>query len=160
MAAVILLEDVLNYWLKLGAVGRPRSELFTIGNEAHASPMNGTLLPLIKSLLHSLPLGTLCSLSLRILLHHQCLMYIVLDAYIHRCPSHVNLIKHLTRSHLHLLNDPPPHALSTLVLLMRLSSIAIITILYQHLSLQVSNPVDPGPHVLLEPSFDSLESQL
>jgi hypothetical protein len=83
LAAVILLEDIVNYRLILGAVGRTLSELFTIGNEAHATPMSGTLLPLIKSLLHGFPLGTLCSLSLRILLHHKCLMYIVLDADIH-----------------------------------------------------------------------------
>ena len=45
--------------------------------------MSGYHLPLIKSLLHGLPLGTLCPLSLSILLHHKSLMYIVLDAYIH-----------------------------------------------------------------------------
>ena len=43
---------------------------------------------------------------------------------------------------------------------MHLSSIAGITTLDQHLTLQVSDPVDPGPHAFLEPSFDSLESQL
>ena len=83
LAAVILLEEIVNSWLILGAVARPRSELFTIGNEAHATFMTGTILPLIKSLLHGLPLGTLCPLSLGILLHHKCLMYIVLDPDIH-----------------------------------------------------------------------------
>ena len=43
------------------------------------------------------------------------------------------------------------------MLLVRLSSIATITIDH-HLSLQVSNPVDPGSHVLLEPGFNPFES--
>ena len=83
LAAVILLEDVVNCMLILGAVARSWSELFTIGNEAHATSMTVSLLSLIKSWLHGFPLGTLCPLSLSILLQHKCLMYIVLDPDIH-----------------------------------------------------------------------------
>jgi hypothetical protein len=59
-------------------------------------------------------------------------------------------------SHLHLLHDPPPHALSAPVLA-RLSSLATLD---YHLSFEVSHPVDPGPDVPLEPGFDPLQGQL
>ena len=61
-------------------------------------------------------------------------------------------------SHLHLLHDPPPHALSAPVLA-RLSSLATVTTTL-NISLQVSHPVDPGPDVPLEPGFDPLQGQL
>jgi hypothetical protein len=61
-------------------------------------------------------------------------------------------------SHLHLLHDPPPHALSaTVLLLLHLSSLAALS---PHLALQVSGPVDPGPDVPLEPGFNPLQGQL
>jgi hypothetical protein len=61
-------------------------------------------------------------------------------------------------SHLHLLHDPPPHALSApVLLLLHLSSLAALS---PHLALQVSDPVDPGPDVPLEPGFDPLQGQL
>ena len=59
-------------------------------------------------------------------------------------------------SHLHLLHDPPPHALSAPVLA-RLSSLATLD---YHLSFEVSHPVDPGPDMPLEPGFDPLQGQL
>jgi hypothetical protein len=59
-------------------------------------------------------------------------------------------------SHVYLLHDPPPHALSaSVLLLMCLSSLATL-----NLFLKVSHPVDPGPDVPLEPGFDPLQGQL
>ena len=59
-------------------------------------------------------------------------------------------------SHVYLLHDPPPHALSaSVLLLMCLSSLATL-----NLSLKVSHPVEPGPDVPLEPGFDPLQGEL